>query len=102
MVKLNTKGLINPLIIPLALSMLVMIGFAVSTYIYYTNFVDQRDNVDKKISSAVSEAETVQREKLDKEFAEREKIPNVIYTTPSIYGSVKLTFPKTWSKYVED
>lgn len=102
MVKLNNRGLINPLLIPLILSALVMIGFGISTYVYYTNFVDQRDNVDKKIDTAVSTAEIQQREKLNKEFFEREKIPSKTYTTPSIYGSVKLTFPKTWSRYVED
>ncbi len=102
MVKLNNKGLINPLLIPLVLSVLVVVGFGISTYVYYTNFVDQRDNVDQKIDSAVQVAETEQREKLDKEFAEREKIPNKTYTTPSIYGSVKLTFPKTWSSFVND
>lgn len=102
MVKLNNKGLINPLLIPLVLSILVMVGFGISTYVYYTNFVDQRDNVDQKIDSAVQIAEAEQREKLDKEFAEKEKIPNKTYTTPSIYGSVKLTFPKTWSSFVTD
>ncbi|MCB9823129.1 hypothetical protein H6800_02545 [Candidatus Nomurabacteria bacterium] len=102
MVKLNNKGLINPLLIPLVLSALVMVGFAISTYVYYTNFVDQRDNVNQKISNAVEIAETEQREKLDKDFAEREKIPNKTYTSPSIYGSVKLTFPKTWSSFVTD
>lgn len=102
MVKLNNKGLINPLLIPLVLSALVMVGLGISTYVYYTNFVDQRDNVNKKIDSAVEIAETEQREKLDKDFAERVKIPNRTFTTPSIYGSVKLTFPKTWSSYVDD
>lgn len=102
MLKLNYKGLINPLLIPLILSVLVIIGLGFSTYVYYQNYIDNRDNVDKKIATAVEQAEEVQRAELNKEFSEREKLPNKSYTSPSIYGSVKLTFPKTWSRYVDD
>lgn len=102
MLKLNQKGVLNPLLIPLILAVLVMIGTSVTTYMYYTNFVDQRDNVNAKISSAVELAETKQREELELEFDEKEKLPNKSYTSPTIYGSVKLTFPKTWSSFVTD
>lgn len=102
MLKLNQKGSMNPLLIPLILAVLVFIGTSITSYMFYTNYVDQRDNVNAKIASAVEIAETNQREKLEKEFDEKEKLPNRSYTAPSIYGTVKLTFPKTWSGFVSD
>jgi len=102
MLKVNQKGVINPLVIPLVLSVIAVIGLGVMSFIYYGNYIDQRDNVDKKVASAVEEAEFNQKKKLEAEFIQREKIPNDSYTTPSIYGSVKLTYPKTWSSFVTD
>ncbi|MCA9309196.1 hypothetical protein KC973_02370 [Candidatus Saccharibacteria bacterium] len=99
---MNQRGIMNPLLIPLILAGLLCIGMSVATYLYYTKFVDQRDNVDAKIERAVDLATTDQKTKLETEFREKEKLPNKTYTTPSIYGSVKLTFPKTWSSFVND
>lgn len=100
--KLNQNGLINPLLIPLILVALVMIGTSVTTYMYYSKYADQRDNVNKKVSSAVEIAQMAQKKKLDSAYAEQDKIPYKTYTTPSVYGSVKLTFPKTYSSFVND
>ncbi len=100
--KLNQNGLINPLLIPLILVALVMVGTCVTTYMYYSKYADQRDNVSKKVTSAVELAQMEQKKKLDSDYAEQDKIPYKTYTTPSVYGSVKLTFPKTYSSFVND
>lgn len=100
--KLNQDGVINPLLIPLILSVLVVIGTCVATYMYYAKYIDQRDNVNKKVTAAVESAEATQKKKLDIAYAEKDKVPYKTYTTPSIYGSVKLTFPKTYSSFVTD
>lgn len=100
--KLNQNGLINPLLIPLILVALVMVGTCVTTYMYYSKYADQRDNVSKKVTSAVELAQMEQKKKLDSDYAEKDKIPYKTYTTPSVYGSVKLTFPKTYSSFVND
>ncbi|MBP9738299.1 hypothetical protein KBD20_01280 [Candidatus Saccharibacteria bacterium] len=100
--KLNQKGGISPLLIPLILSLLVVIGVSVAAFIYYGKYVDQRDNVDAKVETAVEIAESEQKTKLEAEFTEKEKVPNRTYTSPSVYGTVKLVFPKTWSGYVVD
>lgn len=100
--KMNQQGIMNPLLIPLILTGLLFLGTTVTSYIYYTKYIDQKDNVDAKTESAVELAESEQKTKLEAEFREKEKLPNKTYTTPSIYGSVKLTYPKTWSGFVSD
>lgn len=102
MKKLNQEGSINPLLIPLIFSVLALIGVSVLAFMYYGNYVDQRDNVDQKITVAVEDANAAQKKKLEAEFVEQEKQPNKNYTSPSIYGSVKLNYPKTWGAYVSD
>lgn len=101
MLKLNQKGILNPLIIPLIVSGIVLIIATVMAVVYYGKFVDQRDNNQPVIEAAVQKAEDAQKEKLEADFAEREKLPTRTYTSPAELGSVKLTFPKTWSSYVD-
>lgn len=100
--KLNQRGLINPLVIPLVLSVLALIGVSVVAFMYYGNYVDQRDNVNQKITDAVEVANAKQKKELQAEFVEKEKEPNKVYTSPEIYGSVKLSYPKTWGAFVSE
>lgn len=98
--KLNQKGYFNPLIIPLVLAVVATVVFGIMASSYYSKYVDQRDTNQPKIDSAVEAAKTAQKAELEKEFFEREKIPNVTYTSPPEFGSVKVTHAKTWSRYV--
>lgn len=98
--KLNQTGILNPLVIPLLISVIVLIVASVMAVMYYGKFVDQRDNNQPRIDAAVEAAEDKQKDELEADFAEREKLPTRSYTSPSELGSVKLSFPKTWSSYV--
>jgi len=100
--KLNQDGILNPLLIPLILVALVMVGACVTSFMYFSKYADQRDNVNQKISAAVETAQVEQKTKLDTVYAEKDKIPYKTYTTPSVYGSIKLTFPKTYSSFIND
>lgn len=66
------------------------------------NYMDQKDNVDTKISRAVATAEKKQADKLEAEFIQREKEPNSSFTGPGDYGTVSFKYPKTWNMYVEN
>lgn len=100
MLTLNKKGFLNPLLIPLILAVVVLLVTSALSVSYYTKYTQQRDENQPIIDKAVSDAEGAQKTKLEAEFTEREKLPTKSYTTPSELGSVKLTFPKTWSSYV--
>lgn len=91
----------NPLTIPLVLAVVILLVASVMAVLYYTKFVEQRDNNQPIIDKAVAEAEEKQKNDLETEFVEREKIPTKNYTSPSELGTVKLVFPKTWSSYVQ-
>lgn len=98
---LNQKGMMNPLLIPLIFMCLLAVVFIGGSVKFYNDFVDQRDNNKPKIAAAVETATTAQKTKLDADFIEKEKQPYKTITGPAEFGSVKLTFPKTWSAYVQ-
>ena len=98
--KLNQAGIMNPLTIPLVLAVVVLLASSAMAVVFYTKFVEQRDNNQPIIEAAVAKAEEEQKSALEEDFTEREKLPTKNYTSPSELGSVKLSFPKTWSSYV--
>ncbi len=58
-------------------------------------------DIDGKIALATAEAVDENTNKLEKEFAEREKSPLRSFTGPEDYGSLSFDYPKTWGIYVE-
>ncbi len=100
--KLNQSGDFHPLAIALAIAVLALIGTATTTLMYYSKFTEQRDKNQPLIESAVQKAKTEQQQALEKDFSEREKIPTKSYTSPAQLGSVRLSYPKTWSSYVDE
>jgi len=88
---------------------LVIIGLSVFTVAFaglsvwaYVNYMDQKNNVDAKINSAVADAEKKLGDDLEKKFIEREKEPLKSFTGPSDYGTLSFKYPKTWSLYVSN
>jgi len=60
---------------------------------------DYKNNVEQKISAAVAvNTKTVQAADA-KTYAEQAQYPLKTFTGPEAYGSVTLTYPKTWSSY---
>lgn len=72
-------------------------GFSIWSY---ANFLDQKDNTDAKITTAVTAAKKDQSTSDEADFTQREKQPNTVFNGPSDYGSVSFKFPKTWSVYL--
>jgi len=65
------------------------------------NYFDQKDNVDTKVSTAVSVAVKEQADKDAARFAQEEKQPNRQFVGPEDYGRVIFDYPKTWSTYID-
>lgn len=65
------------------------------------NYFDQKDNVDTKVSTAVTAAVKVQADKDALEFETEDKKPNRIFAGPEDFGAVSFSYPKTWSVYVD-
>ncbi len=90
------------LIILLVLFVLLFLGAAGYAFSMMSSRNDFRDNVEEKILAANEVAVTANTEELNAEFIEKEKEPYVVYTGPSQFGSVSVTYPKTWSAYVDE
>lgn len=73
-------------------------GIGVSAWAY-VNYLDQKNNVDRKVSDATALARKDQKTDDDKMYQQAEKEPNRIFTGPSDYGSLSFKYPKTWSVY---
>lgn len=84
------------LIVFLVLMLLGATGFAIWAF---AERQDYKDNSDKKSAEASAIAVENESKKKDAEFLEKEKQPYEIYSGPDAYGSIKVTYPKTWSVY---
>lgn len=87
-------------IISIVLLGLLLVGALVFGFWAFAGRQDYKNNVDAKINDAVKVAEQETTEKNNKQFAEELKNPFKTYTGPEPYGSIKLTYPKTWSGYI--
>lgn len=88
---------------------MVIIGLSVFTVAFaglsiwaYVNYMDQKNNVDSKVATAVADAEKTLGDKLETDFVEREKEPLKSFAGPSDYGTLGFKYPKTWSVYVSN
>lgn len=100
--KLNQDGQVSPLLISTVALAVLLVSALVYAVMTYGKYTDARDNVNGKIAEAVDLAKEKQRTELNEEFAEKEKNPFELYESPASLGSLKVTYPKTWSAYVEE
>lgn len=99
--RLGEQGELNVLLIPVIILALLFVGVGSFAYWAYTGRQDYKNNVDAKISSAVADnTQTVQTTDA-KQYAEAAKNPLVTYVGPDAYGSVKVSYPRTWSAYID-
>ena len=96
------SGEMNILLIPLILVALFFVGTASFAYWSYTSREDYRLNVNYKIDAAVKIAKEDEGIVKDKEHAETDKNPLRTYIGPEQFGSVHVSYPRTWSGYVSD
>jgi hypothetical protein len=61
---------------------------------------DYKNNSDKKVTNAVAIAIQKEDSKKDSEFVDKEKYPYKSYLGPDTWGSVNISYPKTWGAYV--
>lgn len=98
----NQTGSISLLLVSLILVSLLFIVAAVFAVWAFQGRQDYKNNVDQKISAAVTVAKQQESTVKDKAFAEQEKSPVRTYNGPAAYGSLVIKYPKTWSAYVAD
>ena len=102
MKRLDQNGAIDSWLIAFVITLLFALGAIGFGFWAFSGRQDYKDNVDEKISVAVADAEKANTAKKDKEFAEKEKNPLRTYAGPATYGSLSISYPKTWSAYVDE
>ena len=100
--KLNSRGSVNLLLVPLILLVLFFLGSTAFGYWAYTGRQDYKLNSDKKVAVAVEIAKQNESIVKDKQHAETDKSPLRDYVGPAPFGGVHVSYPKTWSAYVND
>lgn len=60
-----------------------------------------KNNLDTKISAAVSEALAKQEKELSDKYTQEAKKPSKVFKGPVTYGSISFEYPKSWSAYVD-
>lgn len=68
----------------------------------YAEMNDYKNNVEEKVAAAVGDAVKQTEETKEKEFLERSKSPHKIYRGPGDFGSIEITYPKTWSAAITE
>ncbi len=89
------------LIITVVLLSLLLIGAVVFAIWAFLGRQDYKENTQAKIDAAVVVAQQETTEQNNARYAEEAKNPLKDYVGPESYGSIKLSYPKTWSGYVE-
>lgn len=100
MKRLGVYGEIDGLLLPLIITVLLLIGSVGFGYWAYSGRQDYKNNVDQKIASAVQASNQQLTTRLNAQFAQKEKSPYSVYDGPEAFGSIKVTYPRTWSSYV--
>lgn len=90
-----------PLVITVIILVLLLIGSSAFGAWAFVEREDYKNNSDQKVAAAVTEAEARVTEENNKRFAEENKNPLKDYQGPSAFGSVKVSYPKTWSGYID-
>jgi cell division protein FtsB len=65
----------------------------------YINYLDQKKDVDSKVSDAAAKARLEQSDKDEAAFEERENKDTRQFVGPSDYGKLTFDYPKKWSAY---
>lgn len=93
-------GAVHPLLVSSIILGLLTVVFGAFSIWAFSNYMDQKNNVDTKIEAAVTTAKKVQSEADEKIYLEREKQPFTQFVGPDDLGHVTFSYPKTWSMYV--
>ena len=97
----NNKPSVGVLVAIVVLTLLFLLS-AVMAGVFYMQMQDYKNNSDQKSATAVESAKEQQKKDLEQVFAEKSKEPLVTYTSASDLGGILISYPKTWSAYINE
>lgn len=90
------------LIITLVLFVLLFLGAAGFGLWAFSERGKFKNDADKIVAREVTLAEQKVSTAKDAEFTEKEKIPTKTYKGPATFGSIEVSYPKTWSAFITE
>jgi hypothetical protein len=94
------RGYIDALLVPLIIVGVLLLGCLGFALWAFSGRQDYKNNSDQKVSKAV-EAAVQSTQKTDAaKYAEDAKNPLKTYVGPSAFGSITVSYPRTWSAYI--
>ncbi len=100
--KHNQDGAVSAVAVSLVFSIILLIAALAFGGWAFSSRQDYKNNVDTKVKAAASDAVLQESKVKDAQFAQDEKQPLRTYNGPAAYGSIQVSYPKTWSAYVDD
>ncbi len=98
---MGEQGETNVLLIPVILLAVLFVGAGSFAYWAFSGRQDYKNHSDAKVAAAVqNNTQSVQAQDA-KQYAEEAKSPLKLYSGPDAYGSVHVSYPKTWSSYID-
>lgn len=101
MIKHNQVGAVNALAISLGVAIFLLISALVFGGWSFSQRQHYKNDTDAIVAVAVKKAKQQESAAKDKEFAQEIKKPLKIYNGPESLGSMEVSYPKTWSGYVD-
>ena len=98
----NENGEVNVLLIVVVLVSLIAVGFAGAFIWAFGERDNYKNNTESIVATAVEEARIDQTKIEEERFLEEQKKPNIEFSAPSDFGSVKFNYPRTWASYNVD
>ncbi len=102
MLKRNQAGLLGVTGLLLIVTVFLLVGALSFAVWAFAGRQDYKNNVGQKIAVAVAAAKQQEGAAKDQQYAEAQKQPLKTYSGPDAYGSLSISYPKTWSGYVDD
>ena len=97
---LRAIGAVNGWMIATVSLAILFIGTSGLAVWAYSNYSEQKKDVDIRIEDAVTLAEKEQADKDAATYEELSKRPNLQFVGPGDYGTATFEYPKTWAVYV--
>jgi hypothetical protein len=98
--RLNQRGAINMLLIPLIILVLFLFGTLGFALWAFSERGRYKDHSDQEVAKAVQQAINDTQKTDAVKYAEEAKKPYDTYIGPASFGNITVNYPKTWSAYV--
>jgi len=98
---IGEQGSTNTLLLPLIVLAVLFVGATSFAVWAFSGRQDYKNNSDAKVVAAVAANKKKVQAADAVQYAEAAKNPLTVYAGPDAYGGVRVSYPKTWSVYVD-